>query len=121
MTFTRNPPLMIIGAIVLRMSECIERILRHDRVGRLCPFAVVADEIAEVVRTSAARSSRERLKELLRLGVIESGVSYAEILASARDSAKIALSGRGIDECVEVPRAVTLSGSDNLSAVETLT
>ena len=39
----------------------------------------------------------------------------------AFDSVKIALSGRGIDECVEVPVAETVSATDDLSAVEMLT
>ena len=33
----------------------------------------------------------------------------------------MALSGRGMDECVDVPRAVISIGSDSLSAVEMLT
>ena len=33
-------------------------------------------------------------------------VSYSEILVSARARVKMALSGRGMDECVDVPRAV---------------
>ncbi len=41
--------------------------------------------------------------------------------ASAFASAKIALSGRGIDEWVEVPVAVTIADSETLSAVEMLT
>ena len=33
----------------------------------------------------------------------------------------MALSGRGIEECVDVPRAVRMSPIDDLSAVEMLT
>jgi hypothetical protein len=39
----------------------------------------------------------------------------------ARESVKMALSGLGIDECVEVPVADTVSATDDLSAVEMLT
>src|SRR5213076_1112790 len=55
------------------------------------------------------------------LGVSSTGVSYAAIFVIARDSAKIALSGSGIDECVDVPVAVTVALTDDLSAVEMLT
>ncbi len=55
------------------------------------------------------------------LGVSCSGISWSASLVSAFASAKIALSGRGIDECVDVPRPSTMTGSEDLSAVEMLT
>src|SRR5262249_6576703 len=54
-------------------------------------------------------------------GVSFGRVSYDESLASARDRAKIALSASGIEECVDVPRAVSTSDTLDLSAVEMLT
>ena len=39
----------------------------------------------------------------------------------AFDSVKIALSGRGMEECVDVPFAVSRSETPDLSAVEMLT
>ena len=49
------------------------------------------------------------------------GNSKVESFASPRDNAKMALSGRGIDECVDVPVADTMTPTDDLSAVAMLT
>src|ERR1700760_2858287 len=61
------------------------------------------------------------MKNFFVSGVIDSGVSYAEIFARARAIEKIALSGRASDECVDVPCDVIVNGTDALSAVEMLT
>src|SRR5436190_342697 len=112
---------MITGAIVLRTSECrsgsrltIES-ARRARTGSLPTRSRKSPDIGGLlVRDSA-------VKNCLVAGVISSGVSYAESFARARESAKIALSGRGIELCVDVPRAPTVNGIDDLSAVEMLT